>query len=157
MALRENWLCPLKMHAPDLKPKMKTPKARTERKFEYQFIEVITLIQNSKINALKSVNSELIGLYWKIGEYISKKLERSEWGEGVVGKLADYINAKHPELKGYSDKNLWRMKQFYDTYKESKLSALLRELSWTNNMLIISKSKTDKEREFYMQEKEKRK
>jgi len=51
------------------------------------------------------------------------------------------------EMKGYSDKNLWRMKQFYEAYNDSKLSSLVRELSWTNNLLILSKSKIDKERE----------
>ncbi len=46
-------------------------------------------------------------------------------------------------MKGFSDKNLWRMKQFYETYRSSeRLSALTRELSWTNNVLIFSRTKT---------------
>ena len=54
----------------------------------------------------------------------------------------------NPDNKGFSDKNLWRMKQFYEGYKtNTKLSALLRELSWTNNVLIFSKSVSSEERE----------
>lgn len=121
-----------------------------KKKIESQFIEIIELIKDSRATALKYINKELIFLYWKIGEYISKKIERAEWGDSVVTTLALYIQNEYPEFKGYSDKNLWRMKQFYEVYKTSKLSALLRELSWTNNLLILSKSKTEEEREFYI-------
>ena len=120
-------------------------------KLEKQFSEVVLMIQKARYNALKSVNSELISLYWRIGEYISNKVENAEWGESVVTELALYLKNKHPELKGFSDKNLWRMKQFYEAYMGSeKLSALLRELSWTNNLLILSKTKYIREKEFYI-------
>lgn len=115
-----------------------------------QFNEIISLIKEARHNAIKNVNYELIDLYWTIGKYISQKILTSEWGEGVVSELASYIQKKNPSYKGYSDKNLWRMKQFYETYKDSKLSALLRQISWTNNLLILSKSKTAEEREFYL-------
>ena len=56
-----------------------------------------------------------------------------------------------PELKGFSDKNLWRMKQFYETYRGNpKLSTLLREISWSHNLAIFSRCKTIEEREFYL-------
>ena len=107
-------------------------KTKPVKEFETQFIEVVEIINSARINALKSVNAELISLYWKIGEYIGRKLERSEWGESVVSQLATYIQKKYPEFKGYSDKNLWRMKQIYETYcNDEKLSPLVRQLSWT--------------------------
>jgi predicted nuclease of restriction endonuclease-like (RecB) superfamily len=118
--------------------------------FEKQFDEVVQLIAKARIDALKSVNRELIQLYWKVGEYISNKIQKAEWGERIVSQLAVFIKTHHPEIKGFSDKNLWRMKQFYEVYRDSKLSALLRELSWTNNLLILSKSKTEGERGFYI-------
>lgn len=123
----------------------------TESK-EKEFLHVISLIQTAKQNAFSAVNKELIALYWAIGEYICKKVEGAEWGQSIVSELAAYIKYKFPNLRGYSDKNLWRMKQFYETYsKEPKLSALLRELSWTNNLLILSKTKSFDEKEFYIQ------
>lgn len=110
---------------------------------QQQFTDVIKLIKQSRINAIKAVNTELINVYWNIGEYISKKVESAEWGQSVVKELADYLQRSEPDLKGFSDKNLWRMKQFYETYKDSpKLSALLREISWTNNLTILSRAKT---------------
>ncbi|WP_294265252.1 PDDEXK nuclease domain-containing protein [uncultured Chryseobacterium sp.] len=116
-----------------------------------QFSDIIQIIKNARSNAIKAVNSELISLYWNIGEYISKKVELSEWGQSVVRELAQYIQANEPEIKGFSDKNLWRMKQFYEAYKEfPKVSTLLREISWSHNLSIFSRCKSIEEREFYI-------
>ncbi len=116
-----------------------------------QFSEIIHLIKQSRAKAIRAVNAELIQLYWSIGEYISAKLEKSEWGDSVVSELAIYIQQNEPELKGFSDKNIWRMKQFYESYRDyPKLSTVLREISWTNNMLILSRCKTFEEKEFYL-------
>ena len=79
---------------------------------------IIQLIKHSRSNAIRAVNAELINLYWNIGKYISNKLIQSEWGDGVVTELAKYIQQSEPEIKGFSDKNIWRMKQFYETYKD---------------------------------------
>jgi hypothetical protein len=92
-------------------------------------MDIIHLIKQSRTNAIKAVNAELIIFYWNIGEYISKKIEQSEWGDSVVTELANFIQTQEPEIKGFSDKNIWRMKQFYEIYKDfPKLSALLREI-----------------------------
>lgn len=108
-----------------------------------RFTVIIHLIKQSRTNAIKAVNAELINLYWNIGEYISKKIEQSEWGDSVVKELAIFIQKQEPEIKGFSDKNIWRMKQFFETYKDlPKLSQLVIEISWTNNMLIFSRCKT---------------
>ena len=116
-----------------------------------RFSDIIQIIKKSRANAIKAVNSELINLYWNIGEHISLKVEQSEWGKSVVKELADFIQSTEPELKGFSDKNLWRMKQFYEAYKDfPKLSSLLREISWTHNLTIFSRCKTIEEQEFYI-------
>ncbi|MCW3168280.1 PDDEXK nuclease domain-containing protein [Chryseobacterium sp. 09-1422] len=116
-----------------------------------RFTDIINLIKASRANALKTVNAELINLYWNIGEYISVKIQKSEWGQSVVKELAEFIQNKEPEIKGFSDKNLWRMKQFFEAYKDfPKLSTLLRQISWSHNLAIFSRCKTIEEREFYI-------
>lgn len=116
-----------------------------------RFTDIIQLIKQSRANVIRTVNAELINLYWNTGEYISKKLEISEWGDSVVTELAKYIQQNEPEIKGFSDKNIWRMKQFYETYKNfPKLSPLVREISWSHNLAIFSRCKTIEEREFYI-------
>lgn len=116
-----------------------------------RFTDIIQLIKQSRTTAIKAVNAELISLYWNIGEHISKKIEKSEWGDSVVTELANFIQTQEPEIKGFSDKNIWRMKQFYENYKDfPKLSTLLREISWSHNLAIFSRCKTVEEREFYL-------
>lgn len=118
---------------------------------ENRFTDIIQLIKQSRSNAIRAVNAEMINLYWRIGEYVSKNIDQAEWGESVVTELAKYILQNEPEIKGFSDKNLWRMKQFYETYREMpKLSPLVREISWTNNMIIFSRCRTIEEKEFYL-------
>ncbi len=117
-----------------------------------QFAEVVSMIQQTKASVISAANTALIDLYWKVGKYISDKIAISEWGDGVVKQLAEYIEKNSPDVKGFSDKNLWRMKQFYETYRnaDEKLSPLLREINWTNNITIMSRTKTAEERMFYL-------
>ena len=95
-----------------------------------RFTNIIQLIKHYRTNAIRDVNTELINLYWNIGEYISKKIEQAEWGDSVVTELAKHIQQNEPEIKGFSDKNIWRRKQFFETYKDvPKLSPAVREIS----------------------------
>lgn len=117
-----------------------------------QFTDVVKMIRNTRNQVLQIANTALIDLYWKIGQYLSVKISSAEWGDGVVKKLAAYIEKTCPDVKGFSDKNLWRMKQFYETYAtdSEKLSTVLRQISWSNNLTILSRGKSMKEREFYL-------
>lgn len=116
-----------------------------------QFIEISKLIQNARDKAFYSVNRELIDLYWDVGKYIYKKVETEKWGKSVIQSLADFLKSEDPGLKGFSVSNIWRMKQFYESYKEDeKLATLSREISWSNNLKIIAKTKSLEEKEFYI-------
>jgi len=104
---------------------------------QQQFTDLIQLIKQSRLKAIRAVNTEMINLYWNIGQYIHNRVESEEWGQSVVKQLADHLQRNEPEIKGFLDKNLWRMKQFYQVdYEFPKLSALLREISWTNNLIV---------------------
>ena len=115
------------------------------------FNEILSTIQISKQKAYTQVNSTLIELYWEVGKYISTKTIKENWGKSIVKELANYIKMQDPTIKGFNSRNLWRMKQFYETYEgNEKVSALLTQLTWTNNLLILSSSKSEEEREFYI-------
>ena len=115
------------------------------------FSEVLTQIQLSKQKAYKQVNTVLIELYIEIGKYISLKCVKENWGKSVVQELADFIKLQDPTIKGFTARSIWRMKQFYETYNTNeKLSPLVTQISWTNHLLILSASKSDEEREFYI-------
>ncbi|WP_349573290.1 PDDEXK nuclease domain-containing protein [Azotobacter salinestris] len=116
-----------------------------------RFGEVLALIHNARQRAVQAVNTQLIELYWQIGAYISRKLEQAEWGDAVVSQLADYLARTQPGLSGFTRRNLFRMRQFYEAYRgDEKVSALLTQLPWTHNLIILSQSKRPEEREFYL-------
>lgn len=118
---------------------------------EQAFAEVVEMIQAARSKALGAVNTALIDLYWRVGEYISRKLATAAWGEGVVVALAAYIARSHPGLKGFTRANLFRMRQFYDTYRDDeKVATLLRQLPWSHNLYILGRCKRPDEREFYL-------
>ena len=92
-----------------------------------RFSDIIQLIQQSRNNAIKAVNIELINLYWNIGAYVKQKLTVAEWGDKTVKELADFIQKNNPELKGFNRAGLYRMIQFYETYAGTKFVAT----AWT--------------------------
>jgi predicted nuclease of restriction endonuclease-like (RecB) superfamily len=118
---------------------------------EVVFSEIVRLIEESRHRALQAVNSALIDLYWQVGEIISRKIESAEWGDGVVPQLAAYIARTQPGIRGFTRANLFRMRQFYKTYKDDTIvAALLRQLPWTHHLIILGQSKRREEREFYL-------
>ena len=118
---------------------------------EDRFNEVLALIQSAKQQAMQAVNTQLIELYWQVGAYISRKLEKAEWGDSVVSQLAEHLAQTQPGLRGFTRPNLFRMRQFYETYRgDEKVSPLVRQISWTHNLVIFSLGKLPEEREFYL-------
>lgn len=118
---------------------------------EQSFEDIVNLIRSSKNKAYKAVNTVLIDLYWHIGAYISQKISLAEWGEGVVEQLASYISRTQPGIRGFTRPNLFRMKQFFETYQNDQIvSPLVRQLPWTHNLIIINQSKSKEERDFYL-------
>lgn len=117
---------------------------------EKQFSHITTLIKEAKQRAYQAVNNELVSLYWQVGEYVSQQVTSKAWGKSVVQDLADFIQKSEPNIIGFSSQNIWRMKQFFETYKENhKLATLGREISWTHHKIIMP-CKTPEEREFYI-------
>jgi predicted nuclease of restriction endonuclease-like (RecB) superfamily len=116
-----------------------------------QFTEILHLIQQARQRAYQAVNQQLVQLYWQIGEYINNRIAAESWGKSTVQQLALYLQQQEPEAKGFGERNLWRMKQFYEAYQSyPKLSALLTEISWTHHTLILSKTQSIEEKEFYL-------
>ena len=108
-------------------------------------------ILSHQYEALKTVNKELITLYWEIGQGIVEKQEIYGWGKSVVKNLSIELQKEFVGMKGFSIQNLWNMRQFYLEYKDNeKLQTLSREIGWSHNVVIFQKCKESVEREFYI-------
>ncbi len=131
----------------DIKASKKSVSLSSEPAFE----EVVGMIEQARQRAMHAVNVEVVGLYWQIGEYLSLRIATDGWGKGTVEALSAHIQRKHPGIRGFSPQNLWRMRQFFETWHDCpKLSTLLRELPWSSHLHIMGRAKTAEEREFYL-------
>ncbi len=114
--------------------------------------EVKELIHKKQYKVVQLINAETINLYWEIGKEIYRQQEENGWGKSIVQVLSKELQKEFPGAKGYSAANLWRMRNFYLSYRNSeKLAPLVREISWSNNIIIMEKCKDDLQREFYIQ------
>lgn len=115
------------------------------------FNEIVKMIEDRRNNAYRKVNEELISLYWDVGKYLYELIVKSNYGDKIIDKVAFFMKDKHPTIKGFTRRNLYRMVEFYKIYKDDEtVSPLVTQLSWTNNMLILGGTKTKEEREFYL-------
>ena len=109
------------------------------------------MIEIRRVNAYKKVNEEMVLLYLDIGKFLYDLKVNSEYGDKIVKKAAEFMQNNYPQLRGFTKRNLERMIQFYSTYKDDEIATpLVTQLSWTNNLLILSGTKTKEERHFYL-------
>lgn len=113
--------------------------------------KLIEIIETSRNNALRKVNEELIHMYWLVGEYLSVESKNAAFGDKYIDAISKEIQEMFPGIRGFNRRGLYRMKQFYELYRDNVIvSPLLTQLSWSNHLLIMSGCKSDIEREFYM-------
>ena len=113
--------------------------------------EIKSRIITARIQAIRSVNKELIKLYWDIGKNIVERQKQFGWGKGVVEQLSRDLTNEYANFEGFSCDNLWRMRMFYLEYKDNPILAqLVPELPWGHNILIMQKIKDAREREYYI-------
>ena len=107
-------------------------------------------ILSAQYEAMKTVNTTVINLYWEIGRSIAEK-QADGWGKSVVEQLSKDIQIEFPGIKGFGSRNLWYMMQFYIEYQEdTNLQPLVAEISWAKHLVIMTKCKDSQERQFYI-------
>jgi predicted nuclease of restriction endonuclease-like (RecB) superfamily len=113
--------------------------------------EIIAIIERARENAFRAVNREVISMYWDIGAYVSERVKHGGWGKAVVQDFAEFIQSRFVGIQGFSASNIWRMRQFYETYKDNeRLAEKTHDINWTNNLKIMARAKTEEAREFYL-------
>lgn len=124
----------------------------TDKGYIEFFADIKQKVRSAQLSALRAVNKELITLYWEIGRTIVSKQSEKGWGKSVVEVLAKDLQHEFIGIKGFSERNLWRMRTFYLTYKDDiKLPQLVAEIGWSHNSIILEKCKDNLEREYYVQ------
>ncbi len=112
------------------------------------FDVIAHLIRDRRKRVLQTANQELVSLYWEVGKILHAKTESEDWGQKTIEALAAHLKSRYPDLKGFSRRGLYRMRQFYETYPGSIVPTLLTQLSWSHHLLIFSQCKRSEERGF---------
>ena len=113
--------------------------------------EISNQIQQTRNRSAQAVNREVVSLYWWLGERIVKSQEQYGWGKSVVERLSKDLKTSFQSRFGFSPQNLWYMRQFYLEYKDKpNLQQAVGEIPWGQNLLIMSKTKSDDERAYYL-------
>lgn len=105
-------------------------------------------IKNTQIKTFQQVNSNLINLYFRIGERLEKN---SKYGNSFIKNVAESIKLEYPGLKGFSERNLKYMKKFYLEYKDDeKVQRCVAQLPWRHNIVLMSRLRDNKVRMIYV-------
>ena len=113
--------------------------------------EITSRIRSAQYEALKAVNKEMIALYWKIGRRITEQQAALGWGKSVVENLSRDIQKEFPGIKGFGVSNMWDMARFYAEYRSNEiLQPLVGEISWSKHIVILTKCKETRQRQFYI-------
>ena len=100
---------------------------------------ILSIIETSRNNALKKVNEELINMYWNVGKYLHEASQSASFGDSYIDTIATDIQTKFPGIKGFNRRGLYRMKNFYEVYKDDEfVTTLLTQISWSNHLAILS-------------------
>lgn len=113
--------------------------------------EITTRIRSAQYEALKAVNKEMIALYWEIGKRITEHQTTLGWGKSVVETLSRDIQKEFPGIQGFGARNMWDMARFYTEYQSNEiLQPLVAEISWSKHIVILTKCKDNRQRQFYI-------
>lgn len=98
---------------------------------------VIKRAAAARERAARSVNSELVMLYWSIGQAILVEQERHSWGDDVVGLLAQDLRARGDLPRGFSRRNLFMRKLAALWPDAEKVQTLSAQIGWSHHQVLL--------------------
>ncbi|MFH1440419.1 MAG: PDDEXK nuclease domain-containing protein [Candidatus Omnitrophota bacterium] len=127
-----------------------------DKEYKVWLADIKARVRSSQIKAALSVNTELLKLYWSMGENIVIRQKNTKWGDSLLLRLSRDLMAEFPEMKGFSERNLKYIRQWFLFYTKretirQQLVAQITKIPWGHNIAIISKCKDIKEALFYVQ------
>ena len=113
--------------------------------------EIKERVRAAQYEALKSVNKELVGLYWDIGRMIVERQADAEHGSSIAEQLSRDLRQAFPGISGFSRRNIFYMREFYLLYRgDERVQPLVAQIGWSHNLVILQRCKDALEREFYL-------
>ncbi len=106
-------------------------------------------VRDARQTARRTVNTQLIELYWSIGKTVLERQQVEQWGSGVMGRLAEDLRAEFPEMKGLSRSNLFYMRGFAAAWPDSIVQQAVGQLPWGHITVLLDKLDMPEHRDWY--------
>jgi len=147
----------------------KVPKGwNNDKKYNKWIKSLKEKFRQVQLKAAVKVNSELLNFYWELGREITEKQKEAKWGDKFLERLSKDLMEEFPEVKGFSLRNLKYIRQWYlfwsnikeigqqavAQFRDEKVQqavALITQIPWGHNLVIITKCKNQQEAFFYVQ------
>lgn len=108
-------------------------------------------IRQSRYKAMVAVNSEMILLYWKIGNTILSQQNEQGWGSKIIENLSSDLSSEFPEMKGFSSRNLKYMRKFAELYSDFQfVQQVVAQIPWNQNVTLMDKIQEEEKRVWYI-------
>jgi len=114
---------------------------------------IVIEIKSTRVTLARKVNSAMMQMYWNIGKRLSEEQLEKGYGNSVVRRLSADLKQEFPDTLGFSPRNLWDMKRFYEFYffADKKVRQLVALLPWKHNLLILSHASSIDEARYYVE------
>ncbi|MHA7278101.1 DUF1016 N-terminal domain-containing protein, partial [Arthrobacter sp. Hz1] len=107
-------------------------------------------VRDARLRAQRTINTQLIELYWHIGNEILTQRDRQGWGTGVVRRLAEDLRTEFPDMTGLSYRNLQYMRAFAAAWAGQPIvQQPAAQLPWGHIMVLIDKLDDPAARDWY--------
>lgn len=128
---------------------------RQSAEYKQWLTELKHKVASSQQKAVVKVNTELLTLYWQLGEEIVARQQQAAWGDKLLAQLSQDLMAEFPQMKGFSKRNLEHVRRWYlfwcgDDAIAKQAVAQLVQIPWGHNIHIISKCQTTDEAAYYV-------
>jgi predicted nuclease of restriction endonuclease-like (RecB) superfamily len=95
-------------------------------------------IREAHARAVRTINTELVMLYWSIGRDILEQQQASGWGDDIVGRIAQDLAADTGSARGFSRRNLFYIRRFAALWPErEKVPSVMAQIGWTAHRTLL--------------------
>ena len=118
-------------------------KAVIDKDYAKWILQLKTKVQQAQLKAAAMNNQVLIEVYWELGKSITERQKKFGYGDGFIDKVATDLKVAFPDIKGFSRRNLYAIRQWYLFYSEKGgiVHQVGAQLPWRHQVLLVQKFK----------------
>lgn len=126
-----------------------SPRTPTPDDYPKVLAQLKERVRTARLTAVRTVNTQLLTLYWDIGKTILERQEQHGWGAKVIDRLSKDLRAEFPDMTGFSPRNLRYMRTFAVAWPDEIGQQPAAQLPWGHVMVLLDKAQDQAARDWY--------